>query len=130
MIVSGEIIVFRFGVRSVGFRLSIPVTWLGLVQVSKIHALHIYGWVWILISGSGSGMDSTKPDLGILIVISIFEFISHSLATLNSCLSFAAICLYAQNFPSTIILYLLLNNYVIVWYYVILYIQLTSLVWY
>jgi len=64
-------------------------------------------------------MDSTKPDLGILIVISIFEFISHSLATLNSCLSFAAICLYAQNFPSTIILYLLLNNYVIVWYYVI-----------
>jgi len=75
-------------------------------------------------------MDSTKPDLGILIVISNFEFISHSLATLNSCLSFAAICLYAQNFPSTIILYLLLNNYVIVWYYVILYIQLASLVWY
>ena len=99
-------------------------------QVSKIHARHIYGWVWIIILGSGFGMDSTKPDLYILIVIPNFEFISHGLATLNPWSSFAAICLYAQNFPSTIILYLLLNNYVIIWYYLILYIQLTSLVWY
>jgi len=29
-------------------------------QVSKIHARHIYGWVWIIILGSGLGMDSTN----------------------------------------------------------------------
>lgn len=91
MILTGEIIVFRFGVG-----LWIPVTWSGWVQVSKIHARHIYCWVWIIILGSGLG------NLYILIVIPNFEFISHGLATLNLWSSFAAICLFAQNFPSTI----------------------------